>query len=200
MKLYFKRGVMSGFIITLLVVSCMGIYAFVSIRKLIEASIVQSRNLLITTNAEKVSATKVDLETGQRGYVITGDSGYLEPYDKTLVSIGKEIDNVRLNIDVRNLPNATDDNGMMSQVWYRLISNALKYSGNTENPAVEIGSFLRHSDVCYYVEDNGVGFNIPYAHKLHGRSRRLHKQDEFEGTGVGLTLIKRIINRHKRNV
>ena len=86
-------------------------------------------------------------------------------------------------IDVRNVPNATVDNGMMRQVWYNLISNALKYSGKTENPAVERGSFLQANDVCYYVKDNGVCFSMAYAGKLFGIFQRLYKQDEYEGTG-----------------
>jgi len=428
MKLYFKRGVMSGFIITILAISGLGVYAFVSIQQLIEGSIVQSRSLLTTTYAGNVLTTALDLETAQRGYVITGDSIYLEPYNNAIRSIdtnlklldevtdpypgkhvkvdelkrlvkkkmefvtrtiearsrnfqeaqarvvtgeGKRVmDSVRVvindiraietdiygvealqsdtrlakiqytfagalavpgvivvilfysinstlnkreqatrklqkanddvnklnkelesftysvshdlraplrsvsgyanilmedygdqlndeakrtinviarngqrmgeliddlldfsrlgrkdlqvatvsmdaivqqvideiretkyysdktDIRVRDLPDANVDASMIRQVWYNLISNALKYSGRTENPAVEIGSFLRDDEVCYYVKDNGVGFDMAYAKKLYGIFQRLHKQDEFEGTGVGLALVKRIIDRH----
>ena len=423
---------MSGFIITILAISILGVYAYISIRKQIEASLVQSRSLLIATYAEKVLVTTVDLETGQRGYIITGDSVYLQPYNAAVQSIddnlsmleratqafvdkrsrvedlkrlvkqkmefvtgtiearnqsfeaaqarmasgeGKRImDEVRASIegirqsetniygvetaasegrldviqytftgalvvpaiivvalfyavnsnltrreeanarlqranedvsklnrelesftysvshdlraplrsvngyaniliedygkvldetakrtigviarngqrmgeliddlldfsrlgrkeiqraptamneivhqvideisetknypaaasiDIKELADANADGSMMRQVWYNLISNALKYSGKNEKPTVEIGSFLRDNKVCYYVKDNGVGFNMAYADKLFGIFQRLHKQDEFEGTGVGLALVKRIVDRHEGNV
>lgn len=104
--------------------------------------------------------------------------------------------NPKATIEVRSLPVANADQNMMRQVWHNLISNALKYSGKTENPAVEIGSFLRDNDICYYVKDNGVGFNMQYVDKLFGVFQRLHKDEDFEGTGVGLALTKRIIDRH----
>lgn len=430
MKLYFKRGVVSGFIITILTIGGVGIYAYISIQRHIKGSIVQTRSLLITTYAEKVLVTSLDLETAQRGFVITGDTNYLKPYDnairlidtnlalletvtqefpakrsrveelKRLVKLKMELvtqtiearrqsfeaaqarvlsgegnrimDQIRLvidgirsaetnvygveaitagnrleaiqytftgalmvpafvivilfysinanlnkreeatarlrkanddvtrlnnelesftysvshdlraplrsvnsyasilmedygdildanarrtvsvianngkrmgeliddlldfshlgrkdvdkrvvsmnevvrqvvddiyetknyssNIEMKTLPNAEADVRMIRQVWYNLISNALKYSGKTENPAVEIGSFLRDNEVCYYVKDNGVGFNMAYSDKLFGIFQRLHKQDEFEGTGVGLALVKRIVERHNGRV
>jgi signal transduction histidine kinase len=104
--------------------------------------------------------------------------------------------NPNATIDIKSLPSANADHSMMRQVWHNLISNALKYSGKTENPAVEIGSFLRDNNVCYYVKDNGVGFNMLYVGKLFGVFQRLHSNEEFEGTGVGLALTKRIIDRH----
>jgi light-regulated signal transduction histidine kinase (bacteriophytochrome) len=97
---------------------------------------------------------------------------------------------------VKELPQASADQNMIRQVWHNLISNALKYSGKAENPAVEIGSFLQDNNVCYYVKDNGVGFNMQYVDKLFGVFQRLHTNEEFEGTGVGLALTKRIIDRH----
>lgn len=432
MKLYFKRGVMGGFIITILTISGLGVYSYISNRKLIEGSIVQSRSLLITTSAEKVLTTTLDLETAQRGYVITGDSIYLEPYESAIQSIdanldlltkatesydykkakvdhvkrlvqqkldfvtgtitarahsfddaqvrvvsgegkrimdsiryvideirnletnvynleaaeserqldisnyiftfalivpavtvivlfvsinsnlnkreeaknnllranddimklnrelesftysvshdlraplrsvngyanvlledygdqldddakktinviarngqrmGELIDDLldfsrlgrrdivktavsmeatvhqvideikeakhysdRLSIEIKTLPDANADPSMIRQVWYNLISNSIKYSGKTLNPAIEIGSFIKGDYVCYYVKDNGVGFDMAYANKLFGIFQRLHKQNEFEGTGVGLALIKRIIDRHHGQV
>lgn len=432
MKLYFKRGVVSGFIITILAISGLGVYSYISNRKLIEGSIIQSRSLLVTTYAETVLTTTLDLETAQRGYVITGDSIYLEPYENAVKSIdtnlvlleratetysdkrskvrdvkrlvkkkmdfvtativararsfqdaqarvltgeGKRVmDSIRLviddirhmesdaynveetstdarlgtaqyvftgalivpgvivivlflsinrnlnekeearltlqkanddvmklnrelesftysvshdlraplrsvngyanvlledygdqlsddakktigviarngqrmgeliddlldfsrlgrkdivktvismeatvhqvideikesryytsnaSIDIKTLPDANADSSMIKQVWYNLISNAIKYSGKTPNPTIEIGSFIKGEDVCYYVKDNGVGFDMAYVNKLFNIFQRLHKQEEFEGTGVGLALIKRIIDRHEGHV
>lgn len=120
----------------------------------------------------------------------------------TIIEEIRETDyfNPKARIDVKVLPAANADVGMMRQVWHNLITNALKYSGKSENPAVEIGSFLRDNDVCYYVKDNGVGFNMMYVNKLFGVFQRLHKDEEFEGTGVGLALTKRIIDRHEGRV
>ena len=84
---------------------------------------------------------------------------------------------------------------MLRQVWINLISNALKYTGKREKPKIEIGSYIENNEAYYYIRDNGVGFNMEYKND-HGVFQRLHKADEFEGTGVGLALVKRIITRH----
>lgn len=431
MKLYFKRGVVIGFIITILTISGLGIYSYVNISKLIDGGSVLGNSLRITNYAEKVLVTTIDLETGQRGYLITGDSSYLEPYDAALESIddnveqllqatsthpkqrvlvdslktlvwmkmdivkktvearrksfedaqavvkggegkmlmdkirgvianiqslesstydeqdvandtrlgsfrysftamlvlpaivvmilfysinnnltrrelanislqkanadvtqlnkdlesftysvshdlraplrsvngyanvliedyGEQLDdeakrvigviakngrrmgqliddllnfsrlgrkelqltaismdvmvhsvideiretgeNLNAQIDVQALPAAKADMQMMRQVWHNLIANALKYSGKNDKPVITIGSTEQEGDVVYFVKDNGVGFNMLYVDKLFGVFQRLHKSDEFEGTGVGLALVKRITDRHKGRV
>jgi PAS domain S-box-containing protein len=103
-------------------------------------------------------------------------------------------------IDVKPLPNAIADRELITQVWINLISNALKYSSKRSNPHVEIGSFSNNFELIFYVKDNGAGFNMEYAGKLFGVFQRLHKPQEFEGTGVGLSIVKRIINRHNGRV
>ncbi|HMJ68860.1 MAG TPA: CHASE3 domain-containing protein [Cyclobacteriaceae bacterium] len=108
--------------------------------------------------------------------------------------------NPNASIEIKSLPVVTADHKMMRQVWHNLISNALKYSGKSEKPAVEIGSFTRDNNICYYVRDNGVGFNMQYVSKLFGVFQRLHHNEEFEGTGAGLALTKRIIDRHAGTV
>ena len=80
----------------------------------------------------------------------------------------------------------------MRQVVANLLSNALKYSRNAATPIVEVG----HADGAYYVRDNGVGFDMQYADKLFSVFSRLHRLEDFEGTGVGLAIVKRIIDRH----
>jgi len=85
---------------------------------------------------------------------------------------------------------------MMKQVMTNLISNALKYSGKKEKSKVEIGSYLDNNNNIYYVKDNGVGFDMKYYDKLFGVFQRLHSVNEFEGTGVGLALVQRIISKH----
>jgi signal transduction histidine kinase len=100
------------------------------------------------------------------------------------------------HIEVLTLEPAKGDLSMLRQVWVNLISNAIKYSGKKQEARIEIGSFDEPDKTCYYVKDNGVGFNMEYIGKLFGVFQRLHKADEFEGTGVGLALVKRIVQRH----
>jgi PAS domain S-box-containing protein len=88
------------------------------------------------------------------------------------------------------------DLSMLNQVWQNLISNAIKYSSKKENPVIHIGSYPDGHEVVFYVRDNGAGFNMDYGHKLFGVFQRLHKASEFEGTGVGLALAKRIVDKH----
>jgi signal transduction histidine kinase len=100
------------------------------------------------------------------------------------------------------LPTVHADPSMLRQVWRNLISNAVKYSRQSAQPAIEIGAnpdhpgVDGHEDVVFYVRDNGVGFDMKYADKLFGVFQRLHRSDEFEGTGIGLANVRRIIQRH----
>jgi light-regulated signal transduction histidine kinase (bacteriophytochrome) len=84
----------------------------------------------------------------------------------------------------------------MSQVWINLISNAIKYSSKKEKPQVEVGCHKQEDEIVYYVKDNGAGFSMKYADKLFGVFQRLHGPAEFEGTGVGLSIVQRIIIKH----
>ncbi len=102
------------------------------------------------------------------------------------------------NAEIRflNLSPASCDAGLVKQVWINLISNALKYSMNKENPVIEIGFTKEQSETVYYIKDNGVGFNMKFADKLFGLFQRLHNNSEFEGTGVGLNIVYRIVSKH----
>ena len=102
----------------------------------------------------------------------------------------------KIKFNVQKIPNAFGDSSMMRQVWRNLISNALKFSSRKENPSIEIGSFTELNENIFYIKDNGVGFDMNYANKLFGVFQRLHKTTEFEGTGVGLAIVQRIIHRH----
>lgn len=102
----------------------------------------------------------------------------------------------QLELNISPLKTSLADEGMLRQVWVNLISNALKYSQKKEITKIEIGSFYENGNTCYYVSDNGVGFDMKYVDKLFGVFQRLHKASEFEGVGVGLALVKRIIQRH----
>jgi two-component system, sensor histidine kinase and response regulator len=92
------------------------------------------------------------------------------------------------------------DPGLMKQVWINLISNAVKYSRVKEKAIIEIGSREEDGRIIYHIKDNGAGFRMDYADKLFGVFHRLHSEDEFEGTGVGLAIVKRIVSKHGGNV
>jgi PAS domain S-box-containing protein len=104
----------------------------------------------------------------------------------------------RATIEVSRLSPAYADRALLKQVWVNLISNALKYSAKSDSPRIIIGSLEENQkgECGYYVSDNGVGFDMEYAGKLFGVFQRLHSDEEFEGTGVGLAIVHRIISRH----
>ncbi len=99
-------------------------------------------------------------------------------------------------ITINDIPPALCDMQLMRVVWTNLISNALKYSSKKENPEIEIGAMEINQGTVYYVKDNGAGFDMQYAGKLFGVFQRLHGQKEFEGNGVGLALVQRVITKH----
>jgi PAS domain S-box-containing protein len=101
-------------------------------------------------------------------------------------------------IDIRlgELPSCHGDPALLKQVWVNLISNAVKYSRGRKPAIVEIGSMCNGNHNTYFVRDNGTGFDMQYAHKLFGVFQRLHRADEFEGTGVGLAIVQRVVHRH----
>lgn len=103
-------------------------------------------------------------------------------------------------IEVRNLLPAYGDRMLLNQVWTNLIQNAIKYSRTKENARVEIGCTESENEVTYFVKDNGVGFDMKYASRLFGVFQRLHSDSDFEGTGIGLAIVHRIIVRHHGKV
>jgi PAS domain S-box-containing protein len=94
------------------------------------------------------------------------------------------------------LPRAFADSVTMRHVWSNLISNALKYTRNRQDTAIEIGCVQKDGRNVYHIKDNGSGFDMRYYNKLFGVFQRLHSQEEFEGTGVGLAIVQRVIYRH----
>ena len=99
-------------------------------------------------------------------------------------------------IIIGELPECTADPILLKQVFQNLISNAFKFSSKVEQPVIEIGSKIMDNENVYYIKDNGAGFDMQYAERLFGVFQRLHRADEFEGTGVGLAIVQRIIHRH----
>ena len=94
------------------------------------------------------------------------------------------------------LPPASGDEALIRQVFVNLLSNAIKFTRHRKVAVIEIGAQSDVEHHTYHVRDNGVGFDPKYSDKLFGVFQRLHRDDEFEGTGVGLALVQRIIHRH----
>jgi signal transduction histidine kinase len=104
-------------------------------------------------------------------------------------------------VELGELPSAEGDPSLLRQVWQNLILNAVKFSAKVEKPVVRIRG-LRHPSgkVEYSIEDNGVGFDMAHAANLFGVFQRLHPESQFEGTGVGLAIVHRIIGRHNGHI
>jgi len=102
----------------------------------------------------------------------------------------------RLELRMAELPTCRGDEALIRQVIVNLISNARKFTRRAEHPAIEITSQAMEGKIQYTMRDNGVGFPPQHAHRLFGVFKRLHSEEEFEGTGVGLSIVQRIIQRH----
>ncbi len=114
-----------------------------------------------------------------------------------LETLNSQASRPNLTLVLQDLPPAEADPVLLRQVWINLIDNALKFTRKRENARVEIGCGEHDGEGCvYYVRDNGAGFDMEQADKLFGVFQRLHGEDEFEGNGVGLALVQRIVNRH----
>jgi light-regulated signal transduction histidine kinase (bacteriophytochrome) len=94
------------------------------------------------------------------------------------------------------IPDVRGDINAVRQVWINLISNAVKYSAKRAAPVIEIGFIHRQGETVFFVKDNGVGFDEKYKHKLFRVFQRLHSADDFEGTGVGLAIVEKVITKH----
>lgn len=102
----------------------------------------------------------------------------------------------RLQLDIEHIPRAWADGAMMHQVFHKLLSNAIKFSRSMDPARIKVGGSIVGNEAVYFVNDNGVGFDMQFADKLFGMFQRLHGVDEFEGTGIGLAIVKRIVTRH----
>jgi PAS domain S-box-containing protein len=102
--------------------------------------------------------------------------------------------------EIKTLPRVVGDPALLRLVWTNLISNALKFTRGRSRSIIEIEAEERGKDYVFHVKDNGVGFDMKYKHKLFGLFQRLHRPEEFEGTGVGLANVQRIVRRHGGSV
>lgn len=118
----------------------------------------------------------------------------------TLDELGFPWPQRQIELRLGDLPASSGDPALLKQVWLNLLSNALKYTRKQEKAVVEIGCMQTNGVEIFFVRDNGTGFDMRYADKLFGVFQRLHRAEDFEGTGVGLAIVQRIINRHGGSV
>jgi signal transduction histidine kinase len=116
--------------------------------------------------------------------------------EEVRVQVMKEIDGREINWKISALPEVQGDAVLLRQVLFNLFSNAVKFTSKQDRAIIEIGSEEETGETVIYVRDNGAGFDPRYADKLFGVFQRLHRQDEFEGTGIGLAIVQRIIHKH----
>lgn len=130
-----------------------------------------------------------------------------KPVDKTTINTNELVKDIitelsyngiesRIEWKIHHLPELRGDANTIKQVWINLVSNAIKYSRNNDHPKVEIGSKSDENKITFFVKDNGVGFDEKYKQKLFKVFQRLHSPAEFEGTGVGLAIVEKVISKH----
>ncbi len=115
---------------------------------------------------------------------------------QALEELGTETKGRRVEFMNDELPECQADPNLLKQVWINLLSNALKYTRKREATRIEIGWKKENDEQVFFVKDNGVGFDMQYAGKLFGIFQRLHRAEDYEGTGVGLAIVQRIVHRH----
>lgn len=120
--------------------------------------------------------------------------------NKAYHELNPEIGNEKTEFHLEQLPKSIGDPVMIRQAWLNLIANAIKFSSRKSIAVIKIGSFAQDNEIVYYITDNGVGFNMEYSGKLFAVFQRLHSPKEFEGTGIGLAIVQRIIHRHKGRI
>jgi PAS domain S-box-containing protein len=116
--------------------------------------------------------------------------------EEVITDLKRETDGRDIEWRIAELPTIDGDPGLLKQVFANLLSNAVKYTRPRPHAVIEIGLRAMNDETVLFVRDNGVGFNMKYANKLFGVFQRLHRAEEFEGTGVGLAIVERVVKRH----
>ncbi|CAG0959742.1 two-component system, OmpR family, sensor histidine kinase KdpD [Geobacteraceae bacterium] len=153
----------------------------------------------ISSNGTRMAALIDDLLTFSRLSRHPLNRETVDPADvvsAVLEELEREREGRTVQVSVGELPPCQADPSLIRQVFANLLSNALKYSRKREDALVEVGSFQKDGATVYFVRDNGVGFDMAYADKLFGVFQRLHRSEDFEGTGVGLAIVHNIVTRH----
>jgi light-regulated signal transduction histidine kinase (bacteriophytochrome) len=155
--------------------------------------------LLVRQSARRMGSLIDDLLTFSRLGRCELRKQFVNPIDsvqQALEDLQAELDDRDVRIIMTDLPGSQADPALLCQVYVNLLSNALKFTQKREIAFIEVGSQRENGEQCYFVKDNGVGFDMQYAGKLFGVFQRLHRSDEYPGTGVGLATVQRIVHRH----
>jgi len=115
---------------------------------------------------------------------------------RVVTNLQEQLQGRIVELEVGLLPDCVADAALLEQVFTNLLSNALKFTAGRPNTRIEVGAGAEGAEQIYFVKDNGVGFDMRYAERLFGVFQRLHSQTEFAGTGIGLSIVHRIIRRH----
>jgi light-regulated signal transduction histidine kinase (bacteriophytochrome) len=140
-------------------------------------------DLLTFSRLSRLPLSKRTVDTSKLVRSVLGDLNHQRQ--------GRQVD-----VRIADLPPCQADPALLKQVWINLLSNALKYTGKRDDALVEIGCGQDKGQNVFFVRDNGTGFDMQYAHKLFGVFQRLHRAEDYEGTGVGLAIVQRVIHRH----
>jgi light-regulated signal transduction histidine kinase (bacteriophytochrome) len=116
--------------------------------------------------------------------------------DDALSEVQPLMENRKVDINISTLPEVIGDYNLLRLVWVNLLDNAIKYTRSRKKAVIKIDYKEEKEEFIFCIHDNGVGFDMNYAQKLFGAFQRLHSTDEFEGTGIGLSNVRRIISRH----
>ena len=116
--------------------------------------------------------------------------------NEVIEELKEDIGTREIEWQIHALPEVDVDPGLVKQVYANLLGNAVKYTRKRDRTIIEVGAKEEGRETVLYVRDNGVGFNMKYAHKLFGVFQRLHRPEDFEGTGIGLATTARIVQKH----
>lgn len=154
---------------------------------------------LLTTNAQRMEQLIADLLSFShlgREPLSKQSVKMSALFHEVLQELRGELGDRCVDVRLGDLPDAVGDPGLLKQVVVNLLSNAFKYTRKTEQAVVEVGCDPKAGERIYFVRDNGAGFDMQHAGNLFGVFQRLHRADQFEGTGVGLSIVQRIVERH----
>ncbi len=119
---------------------------------------------------------------------------------EVIAGFERELAGRDVTFDVTPLPAIECDRGLVTQVFWNLLANAIKFTGSRRHALISVGETSQDGETVLFVRDNGVGFDMKHAGKLFGAFERLHRHDEFEGTGVGLATVQQIILKHQGRI
>jgi PAS domain S-box-containing protein len=119
---------------------------------------------------------------------------------EVIAGFESELASRKVTFEVSSLPTMNCDRGLVTQVFWNLLANALKFTNSREHAVIDVGESIQEGESVLFVRDNGVGFDMQHAGKLFGAFQRLHRHDEFEGTGVGLATVQRIVLKHRGRI